>query len=141
MGWNWMLSSMQYGNRWRAHRRLFHKHFHPTASLAYYPIQIKETNTLLRNFLDEPEDFSVHVRRWFCTDVVSWNVTKTKLLCRSSAAIVVMISYGYQVAPKADHYVSLADQALASLGKAGIFGTFLVDYIPQRASPKLLCQC
>ena len=41
-----------------------------------------------------------------------------------------MISYGYQVAPENDKYVSLADEALAALGRAGLFGTFLVDYIP-----------
>lgn len=45
-----------------------------------------------------------------------------------------MISYGYQVAPANDMYVTLADEALASLGQAGLFGTYLVDYIPFRES-------
>lgn len=41
----------------------------------------------------------------------------------------MMISYGHQVTPEGDYYVSLADQALSYLARAGIFGTYLVDYI------------
>lgn len=42
----------------------------------------------------------------------------------------MMISYGHQIDPKDDHFVNLANQALACLSKAGIFGSFTVDYIP-----------
>ncbi len=42
----------------------------------------------------------------------------------------MMISYGHQIDPKDDHFVSIADQALASMSKAGIFGSFMVDYFP-----------
>lgn len=42
------------------------------------------------------------------------------------------ISYGYQISPEDDYYVSLADKALATLGHAGLIGTYLVDYIPAR---------
>lgn len=37
-----------------------------------------------------------------------------------------------QVAPEGDAFVALADKALASLAQSGIFGTYLVDYIPLR---------
>lgn len=45
----------------------------------------------------------------------------------------MQIIYGHQVAPEGDVFVTLADRALETLGHAGIFGTYLVDYIPLRA--------
>ena len=42
----------------------------------------------------------------------------------------MQIIYGHQVAPEGDVFVVLADRALETLGHAGIFGTYLVDYIP-----------
>jgi hypothetical protein len=44
----------------------------------------------------------------------------------------MMISYGHQIAPEGDIYVTIADRALAALGQAGIFGTYLVDYLSFR---------
>ena len=51
---------------------------------------------------------------------------------RSAAAIVMKISYGHDVSDKGDAYVTIADEAMQGLGKAGIFGTYLVDYLPFR---------
>ena len=53
---------------------------------------------------------------------------------RSAAAIVTMLSYGHQIAPEGDAYVTLADQALTGLAQAGLFGTYIVDYLPFRES-------
>lgn len=44
----------------------------------------------------------------------------------------MMISYGHQIDPTDDHFVHIADQALESMSKAGIFGSFMVDYVPLR---------
>lgn len=41
-----------------------------------------------------------------------------------------MLSYGHQIAPEGDNYVAIADKALSGLAKAGLFGTYLVDYFP-----------
>ncbi|CCM05165.1 uncharacterized protein FIBRA_07374 [Fibroporia radiculosa] len=49
---------------------------------------------------------------------------------RTAAAIIMNIVYGHQVAPEGDNFVTLADKALATLAASGIFGTYLVDYIP-----------
>jgi hypothetical protein len=64
-----------------------------------------------------PDDFAHHLRR-------------------TAAAIVMRISYGHEVSDKGDVYVTLADEAMQGLGKAGIFGTFLVDYLPFCESTK-----
>ena len=41
-----------------------------------------------------------------------------------------MLAYGHQIAPEGDVYVTLADKALTALARAGLFGTYLVDYLP-----------
>jgi len=48
------------------------------------------------------------------------------------------ISYGHQVKYDDDVYVALANKALGGLAKAGIFGTYLVDFIPLR-EPVVKC--
>lgn len=49
---------------------------------------------------------------------------------RTAAGIVVHIAYGQVLADRGDAYVALADSAMAGLGAAGVFGTFMVDYFP-----------
>lgn len=43
---------------------------------------------------------------------------------------MLKIAYGHQVKEEGDDYISLADAALTSLGAAGLFGTYAVDYMP-----------
>ncbi|KAG1761924.1 cytochrome P450 [Suillus occidentalis] len=111
MGWDWLFSSMPYGKRWKQHRLLFRRHFHRMLTSEYHSILTKETYTTLRNLAHTPDDFAHHLRR-------------------TAAAIVMRISYGHEVSDKGDIYVTLADEAMQGLGTAGIFGTFLVDYLP-----------
>ncbi|TFK57181.1 cytochrome P450 [Heliocybe sulcata] len=111
MGWDWLFSSMPYGARWRSHRALFTKHYHPNRAPDFQPLQLKEAYTMLHNLAHDPDRFVYYIRR-------------------SAAAVVMMISYGHQIAPEGDIYVNLADDALAALGKAGIFGSYFVDYLP-----------
>ncbi|GLB36242.1 putative cytochrome p450 [Lyophyllum shimeji] len=111
IGWDWLFSSMVYGSWWKRHRNMFHIYFRPNDSSDHHPLQIKETHTLLRNLLDHPDEF-----RYYCR--------------RVAAAIILNVTYGHQVAEGGDDYVALADRALSSLAQAGIFGTYLVDYIP-----------
>ncbi|KAL0951064.1 hypothetical protein HGRIS_007803 [Hohenbuehelia grisea] len=111
MGWGWLFSTLPYGPWWRRHRTLFHNHFHANTLSEYHPIQIQETHTLLRNLLESPDRFRYYIRRW-------------------GAGIVLKMAYGHQMAEEGDDYVSLADRALEGLAKAGIFGTYMVDYIP-----------
>lgn len=52
----------------------------------------------------------------------------------------MMMSYGHQIAPEGDMYVTIADKALAGLAQAGIFGTYLVDYMSFRTRALLSSQ-
>jgi len=111
MGWDWLFSTIPYGPWWKRHRSLFHQYFNANNTSDYHPVQMKETYVMLQNLAQTPDDFFHHVRR-------------------TAAAVVMKILYGHQVAPEGDVFVSLADKALATLAHSGIFGTYLVDYIP-----------
>ncbi|EPT03915.1 hypothetical protein FOMPIDRAFT_1028250 [Fomitopsis schrenkii] len=111
MGWSWLFSTIPYGARWKQHRTLFHQYFNTTTAPNYHPVQYKETCVMLHNLLTTPDNLAYHIRR-------------------TAAAIIMQIIYGHQVAPEGDPFVTLADRALGTLGHAGIFGTYLVDYIP-----------
>ncbi|KAI0932004.1 hypothetical protein AcV5_004645 [Taiwanofungus camphoratus] len=111
MGWDWLFSTIPYGAWWKKHRTLFHQHFNANQISVYHPVQSKETHVMLRNLAQTPDDLPHHVRR-------------------NATAIIMNIIYGHQVAREGDVYVSLADKALTSLAQSGIFGTYLVDYIP-----------
>lgn len=111
MGWDWLFSTVPYGTWWKRHRTLFHQYLNANTTPNYHPIQTDETHVMLKNLAATPDNFLHHVRR-------------------TGAAIVVKAMYGHQVAPEGDAFVALADKALASLAQSGIFGTYLVDYIP-----------
>jgi len=111
MGWGWMFSAMPYGPVWRQYRALFQKHFHIRASPQYQPVQEEEARVLLHNLLYCPENFAYHVKR-------------------NAAAVFMRLSYGHQIGHEGDVFVSLADKATGHLAKAGIFGSYLVDYLP-----------
>ncbi|GJE87610.1 cytochrome P450 [Phanerochaete sordida] len=110
MGWDWLFSSMPYTPWWRKHRALFQQHFNANNLPKFKAIMLREAHALLRNLMKDPDELFHHVRR-------------------SSIAIVMMLSYGHQIAPEGDMYVNIADKALSGLAQAGIFGTYMVDYI------------
>lgn len=121
---------MPYGHRWRRHRALFLQYFNPT-NHAIRPVITQEVDTLLLNLSDTPQNLFHHVKRY---ERFVLRTTKNLNHCdfRTTAAIAMMISYGHQIAPEGDYYVKLADEALSYLARAGIFGTYLVDYISIR---------
>ena len=53
---------MQYGDQWRAHRKLLHQHFRPQVVSQYHGAQTKGVRGLLRGLLDSPEAFKEHIR-------------------------------------------------------------------------------
>ncbi|KAJ7837531.1 cytochrome P450 [Mycena olivaceomarginata] len=111
IGWDWLFSAFPYGSWWQAHRIMFNRHLPPNgSSVVWHPLQIQEAHAMCRRLLESPQEFRYHVRK-------------------TAARIILKMTYGSQVGA-GDDYVMLADKALASLAQAGIFGSFLVDYLP-----------
>ncbi|KAJ6575198.1 cytochrome P450 [Mycena capillaripes] len=110
-GWDWLVSAFPYGTWWQAHRTMFHRHLPPNeSSIVLHPLQIQETHAMCRRLLDNPGEFRYHIRK-------------------TAASIVLKMTYGPRVGT-GDEYIILADKALSSLAQAGLFGTYLVDYLP-----------
>ena len=49
--------------RFKISRRLLQTGLNTRASKSYRPIQTQETQTLLQNLANNPEDFATHIRR------------------------------------------------------------------------------
>ena len=49
---------------------------------------------------------------------------------RAAAAIILKVTYGYDVTDEHDSYIVLSNAALQTFSQASVFGAFLVDYIP-----------
>ena len=58
--------------------------------------------------------------------------TLVPCLCRTAGAIILRISYGYEVKENNDPFVELADKATEQFSLATAPGGFLVDVIPVR---------
>ncbi|KAJ8519711.1 hypothetical protein ONZ45_g3360 [Pleurotus djamor] len=111
MGWGFSLAFMPYGNLWRDRRRLFWREFNPTHVVAHRPTQHKYVKQFLLNLLDDPGRFEHHCH-----------------LTPGSA--VIEIAYGFSSPSIKEEMIALADEAFRASVKAGITGTFLVDYLP-----------
>ncbi|KAF4610328.1 hypothetical protein D9613_010451 [Agrocybe pediades] len=111
MGWDFSFGHMQYGERWRKHRRMFHRQFQQSVAPTHWPIQRREAHALLRNLLHSPENLDYHLRH-------------------NAAAVIMGVTYGITIASKDDHYIALAEKALEGMGQAASPGAFLVDLIP-----------
>ncbi|KAG6915074.1 hypothetical protein DXG01_013569 [Tephrocybe rancida] len=115
MGFGFLFSGLPYNNWYKQHRNMFHNYFQPKSVSDYHTLQLKHAQTLLRNLLGlDPENPGLLDR----------------YLRRTTAAIVLEICYGHHVAEKGDDYVTLADKALSGISTSGVFGSYMVDYLP-----------
>jgi hypothetical protein len=55
---------MPYGDRWKAHRQLFHSEFNPSAVVRHQPAQLSGAYNFLVRLLNEPDDFISHLRQY-----------------------------------------------------------------------------
>ncbi|KAF8665749.1 hypothetical protein AX16_000197 [Volvariella volvacea WC 439] len=112
VGWKNTLALLPYGDRFRRYRRLFHNLIgSPSIMKQYLPAEECETRRFLRRVLTRPQDLAAHIRR-------------------TAGAIVLRISYGYEVKENNDPFVELADKATEQFSLATAPGGFLVDVIP-----------
>ncbi|KAF4616649.1 hypothetical protein D9613_008323 [Agrocybe pediades] len=95
----------------RHHRRLMHSNFHPTAALRFRPKLVKAARNFLARFLIDQEDV----------------VGNAKYMASEA---IIAITYGLDVQPKDDPYITVAEEGVVPLALAIVPGAFLVDTIP-----------
>ncbi|KXN85117.1 O-methylsterigmatocystin oxidoreductase [Leucoagaricus sp. SymC.cos] len=111
MGWDWSFGHMRYGERWKNHRKMFHRQFQQSVAPIYWPVQLKSAHELLRLIMDKPGNLINHLRH-------------------NAASVIMGVVYGIKVSPHDDKYISVAETALDGMARAANPGAFLVDIIP-----------
>ncbi|GJE96514.1 cytochrome P450 [Phanerochaete sordida] len=101
---------MQYGEQWRAHRKLLHQHFRPQVVSQYHAAQTKGVRGLLRSLLDAPEAFTQHIR----------------FMAGATALDVV---FAMDVKP-GDPIIKIAEDAVTVGTEVVMAGVHLVDMLP-----------
>ncbi|KAF7365150.1 O-methylsterigmatocystin oxidoreductase [Mycena venus] len=111
IGWEFNIAFMSVGGRWRQHRRMFQQHFRPDASRNYRPTQMNKVHQLLQGLLSSPQDFR-------------------ELIKTLAAAIIMSTVYGYEVKPKNDRFVGLAESAVKKISESVFPGAAAVNAFP-----------
>lgn len=63
-GGDYRVSFMPYGDQWRFIRKIYHNTLEIKAATSYVPYQDLESKQLLADFLDSPESFEDHIKRY-----------------------------------------------------------------------------
>ncbi|KAI8994065.1 cytochrome P450 [Trametes punicea] len=110
-GWEWLMTMMNYGTRWRRHRRALHQYFNPNALLPYRAMQELEARRLALRVVKDSEHFLEHIRRMLASSIMRY-------------------TYGIEITDGSDEYLIMAEQALDTFNAAFIPGKYLVETFP-----------
>jgi hypothetical protein len=104
----------QYTDRFKRLRRTMHKTLSPDVIRRdFEPIILGLVHDTLRRVLERPNDFAAHFRRM-------------------AAAIVMKVSYGYDLVENHDPFVQMAEDAAAAFSIVARGGVWIVDALPIR---------
>ncbi|KAJ7503304.1 cytochrome P450 [Mycena galericulata] len=112
VGWKNTLGLTPYGDRFRNYRRLAHSLFGSKSTMANFePLEETETHRFVKRLLANPDGLKDHIRK-------------------TAGAIILRISYGYEVKEGADPFVTLVDIAMEQFNLSSSPGGFLVNLVP-----------
>ncbi|PFH48298.1 hypothetical protein AMATHDRAFT_65777 [Amanita thiersii Skay4041] len=111
MGWGFAIGITDYGETWRAERRLAHQSFHSSAAKRFRPYSLKAAHGYLRRMLDHSEEI-------------------VESLHYMTGEIVLSITYGLDILPHDDPYINLVVDAVIPALIACVPGSYLVDFLP-----------
>ncbi|PFH47950.1 hypothetical protein AMATHDRAFT_6256 [Amanita thiersii Skay4041] len=111
IGWGNAMGFLDYGELWRAERRLTHQSFHSTASKKFRPYTLKSAHGFLRRMCKKSDDV-------------------VERLCYMAGEAVVSITFGLDLLPENDPYIQMNEDALLPLHIVTIPGKYLIDFLP-----------
>ncbi|KAJ6564499.1 cytochrome P450 [Mycena capillaripes] len=111
MGWDFNVVFSSDNEIWRKNRRLLNETFNVKAARKYEPAELAGTHLLLSRLIVAPKDFMDHFRQM-------------------AGEIIMSITYGIDVLPVDDPYVTLAHKAVRTFAFAAVPGVYLVDTFP-----------
>ncbi|KAJ7288668.1 cytochrome P450 [Mycena rebaudengoi] len=112
-GYDRVLSSARYGQRFREYRKLIGRVIGTRGSMVKFnPVEDYQANMFLKRVLDNPKAFDAATRK-------------------TAGAMVLHLTYGYKIKEDGDDpLVNLADKALLEFSEITRPGAFLVDVLP-----------
>ncbi|KAJ7722332.1 cytochrome P450 [Mycena metata] len=110
IGWDFNFTFFKYGEKWRAHRRLFSETLNSAGSRRFRPQQLTAARKMLHGLLATPDDFIAHFRQM-------------------AGEFIINVAYGIKVSPVNDPYIMLAEEGIKAI-EATIAGRFLVNTFP-----------
>ncbi|THU99237.1 cytochrome P450 [Dendrothele bispora CBS 962.96] len=110
-GYEWSFTTMPYGPRWSALRRLVTREFNANLPERYEPQAEKAVYTMIEKLLDDPANLVRHIRHM-------------------TATVIMDVTYGIKVRSSDDPYVKEAEEGVEGFVSAAIPGTFWLDYFP-----------
>ncbi|KAG7094933.1 hypothetical protein E1B28_005736 [Marasmius oreades] len=113
VGLYWHFGFMPQGPSWTTHRKIFSKDFNSAVVSKFCPLESKWNRIFLKNLLNDPHSFLTHIQHL-------------------ASGLSLELSHGLlvQESGKPDPFINAAVQSLEGLGAAGLFGSYLVDYLP-----------
>lgn len=132
MGFNRIISFLNYGDEFKLQRRLVHQYLNPQTISSQHEHQTLQARIFLKNLLKSPEKFPQHASRYVLSSLLSsssWELIRRRM----SAANVVKMTYGYDIESDNDRLTQYAVETSARLSKAGVPCMTFVDFFPIRA--------
>ncbi|KZT23364.1 cytochrome P450 [Neolentinus lepideus HHB14362 ss-1] len=107
----WALPIMDYGEKFKRHRRYLEEYFRKRRLPDYHATQMREVHRTLYDMLEDPENYQIHFKRL-------------------AGGITMMMSYGHEVKSKDDEFIQIAEKGVATIDAAGAVGAHIVDFFP-----------
>lgn len=112
VGWKNVMTLLPYGDHLRLHRKYFHRVIGSHAAMnVYNHVEEIETRRFLKRVLTKPDQLRAHVRH-------------------TAGAVILRVSYGYEVKENNDPFVDLADPVMGHWSRATAPGAFIADFLP-----------
>ncbi|KAI0644223.1 cytochrome P450 [Trametes meyenii] len=111
VGMDWIFVFKNNGPQWRLYRRALHNSFVPETLKRYFPVQLQATRELLREILENPTEFSTHIKF-------------------SLAAVILRIVYGLDATPGDDRYYKLVERLAAITNDISTPGRHWIEAFP-----------
>ncbi|KAI1784945.1 cytochrome P450 [Ganoderma leucocontextum] len=111
VGYDWLTPLMNYGPRWRLHRRAVHPTLAPDVIPQYRAIQCDVARNFLRILLYHPQDLASHIKFTF-------------------AAVIMGVIYGIEVREPHDKYYQRVERMAEVAEAITVPGNFPVEAFP-----------
>lgn len=124
------LGFMKMGDRHRLSRSIIHKAIGTQETVKrYFPVVEDHMRKCMLKIASNPKELQSHIRQYVCSTNRGYQIWLMPLTS-SIGAIILKITYGYDVEDENDPFVEQADEYMQKVSLMATPGAFLVDLIP-----------